>query len=126
MREEVSLKATYNKLTREIRNGLNKCRSEWIERQCLELETAYMQNDIRKLFGKVKDISGGETQKVRNNIIKVETGRLLTNENDVKERWYQYANELYNQSVLVDDFTQMAEEEPGILEVEVRSAIKKL
>ena len=63
---------------------------------------------------------------MRNNIIKDETGKLLTNENDVKERWYQYANELYNQSILIDDSTQMAEEEPGILEVEVRSAIKKL
>ena len=85
MREEVSFKAKYNKLTREIRNGLNKCRYEWIERQSHELETANMQNDIRKLFGIVKEISGGVTHKVRNNIIKDETGKLLTNENDVKE-----------------------------------------
>ena len=94
MRKDVTFKVTYNKLTREIRNDLNKCRNEWIERQCHELETANLQNDTRKLFGKLKKISGGVTHKVRNNIIKDEAGQLLTNENDVKERWYQYVKDL--------------------------------
>ena len=54
MRKDVTFKVTYNKLTREIRNDLNKCRNEWIERQCHELETANLQNGTRKLFGKLK------------------------------------------------------------------------
>ncbi len=79
----------------------------------------------------MKEITGGVAYKVRNNIIKDEAGKLLKNGNDVKERRYQYSKKLYNQNVLFDDSvldepSQKAEEEPGILESEVRAAIQKL
>ena len=51
-----SLKPKYRQLTRNIRAGLTRCQHGWTERQCIELETANAQKDMKKLYGKVKEI----------------------------------------------------------------------
>ena len=81
-----SLKPTYNKLTREIRSGLSVCQQNWTEQQCLELEKSNGRNDLRRLFKKVKEISGGVTLKVRSSNIKDEEAKLLANEDQIKAR----------------------------------------
>ena len=74
--------------------GLARCRQEWTKQQCAELETAGRQNNLRKLFSKVKEISGGLALKVRNATVKDETGKLLTSESEIKSRWFRYCRNL--------------------------------
>jgi hypothetical protein len=107
---------------------------EWTEKHCLELETASRQNDLRKLFGKVKEISGGVALKARNSNVKDENGKLLTSDTQIKARWYDYCKELYNQNVSIDNTVidelwqsnNEDEDEPDLLVEEVRAAISKL
>ena len=106
---------------------------DWIEKQCEDLEFASKTNDSRNLFSKVKELKSGLGQKVHNINIKDSSGKLLTNESDVKDRWKQYCSELYNYELNVDKATldqlwsnQQHTEEPDIMESEVRAVITKL
>jgi len=129
-----SLKPEYKRLSKDIRMGLTRCRQDWTQQQCAQLETASRKNDLRNLFSKVKEISGGLALKVRSANIKDETGKLLSSENEIKSRWYRYCKDLYNQDVSVDSTvledlwptSTLDDTEPEILESEVRAAIKKL
>lgn len=129
-----SLKPEFKKLTQDIKMSLVRCRQDWTQQQCAELETASRKNDLRKLFSKVKEISGGLALKVRSANVKDETGKLLSSESEIKSRWYRYCKDLYNQQVSIDRSvldelwpTSIQDDtEPEILESEVRAAINKL
>jgi len=102
MSTDPSLRPKYSKLTHDIQAGLQKCQADWTNKQCLELETANRKNDLRTLFGKVKEIAGGVRLKVRNSNVKDEDGKLLTNENQIKKRLFEYCKRLYNQDVSIE------------------------
>ena len=71
---------------------------DWIEKQCEDLEFASKTNDSSNLFSKVKELKCGLGHKVHNINIKDSSGKLLTNESDVKDTWKQYCSEFYTMS----------------------------
>ena len=62
----------------------SKCKTEWIEKQCENLEFASKTNDSKNLFSKVKELKCGLGHKVHNINITDISGKLLTNQSDVK------------------------------------------
>ena len=93
----------------------------------------YQRSRNRKLLSKIKNTSFRITH-ARNKTIKSEAGKHITNENDVRENWYQYVKELYNQNVLTDEnlldelwsATVKKKQERGLLDSEVIAAMLKL
>ena len=81
----------------------------------------------RDLFKKVKQITGKCSANIDG--IKDKSGTLLTEDDDIKDRWRQYTEELYERDKEMTEVYVVDEEcelEPCIMRDEVRHALKSL
>ena len=51
--------------------------------------------------------------------MKLSTGRVVSEENDIKKRWQQYTENLYRRDPKINDIfnENLYEDEPGVLEI---------
>ena len=95
---------------------------------CQELEDHSQSNSSRNLFRSVKDLTGKSTARLA--VIKDEDGKILTESEEIKDRWKRYCEELYasQETDGVPDNTDedSCEDEPDILLSEVTNAIQHL
>jgi len=77
----------------------------------------------RDFFKRAKEITGEFTHRI--GTMKSETGKTLTEKNEIKERWREYTCALYKKNPDIKEPFVLKEysEEPQILESEIRRAL---
>jgi len=120
------------KLDREVKKSCKQDKKDWIESKCTEAQEAASWNDIRSLYGVVRQLTGVKDN--TNVPITAKNGRLLLTEREQNLRWKEHFEEVLNQPepLLAADFgdTVMAdslEVYKGHIKIEeVQSAVNSL
>ena len=92
--------------------------------KCDEIEDLEKTNSPR-VYDKIKEL-GSKKGISRNNIIKDKDGNILVEVDEIKNRWEEYVNMLYNDNrreILLFDGTLSG---PPIMQDEIRAAIKAM
>ena len=121
----------YKELTKEIKKKAKRCKEEWIEERCQETENTAGGINTGKLFQTAREICG--TTNARMATVKGKDGKQLNSKVEIKQRWKQHYEELYNDGNPVDrtvleelPVINSHEQMPDIMEEEVETAIKNL
>jgi len=122
----------YRKLDKELKKSCKQDKKDWIESKCTEAQEAASWNDIRSLYGVVRQLTGVKDN--TNVPITAKNGRLLLTEREQNLRWKEHFEEVLNQPepLLAADFgdTVMAdslEVYKGHIKIEeVQSAVNSL
>ncbi|XP_072020216.1 uncharacterized protein [Amphiura filiformis] len=120
-------KRQYKDLSRRIQRRTRQDKQDFLERKCKEVESHSSTNHYRDLFRAVKEITGKKTPKL--DVIKDEDGEILTESDQIKQRWQQYCQGLYASKDGLGGETEpieVDENEPDILRSEVVMAMKKM
>ena len=113
-------KERYTLLHAEFQRIARRDKKAFITDQCKEIEENNRMGKTRDLFKKIRDTKG--TFHVKTGSIKDRNGMDLTEAEDVKKSWQEYAEELY-QKGLNDPGNHngvIIHLKPGTLECEVR------
>eukprot|EP00057_Strongylocentrotus_purpuratus_P014949 XP_011669423.1 PREDICTED: craniofacial development protein 2-like [Strongylocentrotus purpuratus] len=120
----------YNFLNREIRRKTKGCKDKWIQDLCKKVETSRQATKSKAVYTTIKQIT--KKSSIRMQAVKSKDGEILTEMKDVKERWKESFEELYNHQNQTNgeatNIPQMASLEPvpDILRDEVEFAVRKL
>ena len=117
----------YKDLSRSIQRITRQDKQAFLERKCKEVESHSSTNHSRDLFKAVKEITGKRTPKL--NVVKDDDGEILTESDQIKQRWQQYCQGLYSSNDGLGGVTEpieVVEDEPDILRSEVVFALKKM
>src|SRR3984885_12289194 len=121
----------YNEITRLIKKKAKNCKKVWLEEKCSEIENNTGGPNTGKIFQTVKEICG--TANTRLITVKSKEGKLLNDKTEIKQRWKQYYEELYNNGNPVDrtvikelPICNEHEKMESILREEIEMAIKNL
>ena len=98
-------------------------RKAFLSDQCKEMEENSRIEKTRDLFKKIRDTKGRFHAKM--GLIKDRNGRDLTEAEDIKKRWQEYAEELYKKDLHDPDNHDgvITHLKPDILECEVKWAL---
>ena len=101
----------------------------WIQEQCQEVEACLRKNNSKKAYQLVKDLTTEKQGK--STTIQDTSGKCLTEEIEILNRWTEYCLDLYNYETdgdpIVHDCPQIPDEEHHpILREEVEAAVKAL
>ena len=123
----------YNKMNNELRRVTDKAREDWWDSECKELEEAEKKGRSDLVYAKVKQLTWKNTCTSKNCSIKGQQGQLLTELDDIRQRWKEYVEQLYDKDGKPDAKEMGLEEErdvmednvgPEILRREIEEAIK--
>lgn len=130
-KENPQIAKHHNYLCREVKRRAKKDKELYIQGICKEIEDARTQNKIHKVYEAIRRITGKRAPQVR--VVKDEQGQILTDLVEVKQRWGQYFDNLYNDPNAVNEgyidnlpSIIVAAEIPAITESEIEVAIKKM
>ena len=73
---------------------MKKAKENWIGEQCSAIEENLMKNNSKRADHLVKDLTTVKQGKAT--IVQDRSGRCLTDEQQVLNRWTEYCSELYN------------------------------
>jgi hypothetical protein len=129
--EDASLKPKYNYLNREIKRKSKEDKDNWLRDLCREVDDTHEAKKTKQIYSTIKTITGTRTTTMSS--VKDKNGKVLTEDNEVKDRWKESFEELFNKAS-PDDTSILQSipaipdegEEPKILLDEVRLAIKHL
>ena len=100
----------------------------WIQGQCQEVEACLRKNNSKKAYQLVKDLTTEKQGK--STTIQDKSGKCLTEENEILNRWTEYYSDLYTirlMRTIVLDCPQIPDEEHHpILREEMEAAVKAL
>ena len=118
----------YREIKRKIRTEM-MTKETWIQGQCQEVEACLRKNNSKKAYQLVKDLTTKKQSK--STTIRDKSGKCLTEENEILNRWTEYCSDLYNYETegdpIVLDCPQIPDEEHHpILREEVEAAVKAL
>jgi len=91
-------KERYTHLNAEFQNISRREKKAFLSEQCKEIEEIDRMGKTRDLFKKIRDIKGIFHAKM--GTIKDRNGMDLTEAEDIKNRWQEYTEELYDKSLL--------------------------
>ena len=116
-------KETYIHLNAEFRRITRRDKKAFLSDQCKEIEKNNRMEKTRELFKKIRDTK--RTCHAKMGTIKDRNGMDLTEAEDIKKRWQQYAEELYKKDLHDPDNHNgvITHLEPDILECEVKWAL---
>ena len=109
-------KERYTHVKAEFQRIARRDKKAFLSDRCKEKEENNRMGKTRDLFKKIRDTKG--TFHVKMGSIKNRNGRDLTEAEDIKKRWQEYTEELYNNHNGV-----ITHQEPDILESEVKWAL---
>ena len=69
----------------------------WIQGQCQEVEVCLRKNNSKKVYLLVKDLTTEKQGKT--STIQDKSGKCLTKENEILNRWTEYCSDLYNYGI---------------------------
>ena len=115
----------YSTLSNEIQAAARRDKNTHLNQLCEEIEEFSSKNNSRSLFKAVKDLTNRSTARLA--VVKDENGKILTEDEEIKERWRTYCETLNasredEASVEIDTH----EAEPDILFSEIVNAINHL
>jgi len=116
-------KQRYTHLNAEFQRIARRDKKAFLSDQCKEIEENNRMGNTRDLFKKIRDTKGIFHAKM--GTIKDRNGMDLTEAEDIKKRWQEYAEKLYKKDLNDPDnhddvITRL---EPNILECEVKWAL---
>ena len=83
---------------KEVNNNIKRCKEKakenWIGEQCIEIEENLRKNNSKRAYQLVRDLTTvkrGKATTVQNR-----SGKCLTEERQILNRWTEYCSELYN------------------------------
>jgi hypothetical protein len=116
----------YRKLSNEIQQLARRDKNNQLKQLCEEIENHRSDNNSRSLYRCVKDLTGTKTARLAT--VKAEDGKILTESDDIKNRWKNYCEGLYasQEPVPLRPVVNALEEEPDVLLSEVENAIRKM
>ena len=83
---------------KEVNNNITKCtkkaKENWIGEQCSETEENLRKNNSMRAYQLVKDLTTVKQGKVTT--VRDRSGKCLTEEQQILNRWTEYCSELYN------------------------------
>ena len=109
-------KERYTHVNAEFQRIARRDKKAFLSDRCKEKEENNRMGKTRDLFKKIRDTKG--TFHVKMGSMKNRNGRDLTEAEDIKKRWQEYTEELYNNHNGV-----ITHQEPDILESEVKWAL---
>ena len=114
----------YRHIDRRIKRMCKEKKGEWIDRVCREIESN-KKRDTKAMVNQIREISG-KKRSARSKVIKDRHGNMLTDRDDVLERWKEYVEELY--SDVQEDKVNYGEIDPGpqILREDVQKAVDSM
>ena len=119
----------YKEVNNNIKRSMKKAKENWIGEQCSEIEENLKKNNSKRAYELVKDLTTVKQGKVTT--VQDRSGKCLTEERQILNRWTEYWSELYNYkangdpSVLNCPQTDIEEDHP-ILRREVEAAVQSL
>jgi hypothetical protein len=125
----------YRQLNNELRRETELAKEKWWEEECAELERLENSGRDDILYRRVRELTAGTKYAVKSKGIKDSNGILLTDNEDIKNRWKEYIETLYDKDgkpeekdIGLDESKDMPEDfiGPDILESEVRAAIEEM
>ena len=113
-------KERYKHLNAEFQRIARKDKKDFLKDQCKEMEENNRMGKTRDLFKKIRDTKG--TFHAKMGLIKDRNGMDLTGAEDIKERWQEYTEQLYEKDPHNPDNHDgvITHLEPDILECEVK------
>ena len=91
-------KERYTHLNAEFQKIARKEKKAFLSEQCKEIEEINKMRKTTDLFKKIRDSKGIFHAKI--GTVKDRNGMDLTEAEDIKKRWQEYTEELYNESLL--------------------------
>ena len=73
---------------------MKMAKETWIQGQCQEAEACLRKNNSKKAYQLVKDLTTEKQGK--STIIQDKSGKCLTEENEILNRWTEYCSDHYN------------------------------
>ena len=73
---------------------MKKAKENWIGEQCSEIEENLKKNNSKRAYELVKDLTTVKQGKVTT--VQDRSGKCLTEERQILNRWTEYCSELYN------------------------------
>ena len=121
--------AKYREVNKKIKQDMRRAKDNWIAEQCCEIEDSLSKNNSKKAYQIVKDLTS--VKKGITTTIQDKSGKCLTEEQQILNRWTEYCSELYSHNTngdpVVLNCTQTTEEDDyPILREEVEAAVKSL
>ena len=119
-------KERYKHLNADFQTIPRRDKKASLSDQCKEIEENNRMGKTIDLFKKIRDTKGNFHAKMGS--IKDRNGRDLTEAEDIKKRWQEYAEELYKKDVHIPDNHDgvISDLEPDILECEVKWALESI
>ena len=119
-------KEGYTHLNAEFQRIARTDKKAFLSDQCKEIEGKNRVGKTRDLFKKIKDTKGIFHAKIGS--IKDRNGTDLTEAEDIKKRWQEYAKELYKKDLHDPDNHNgvITHLEPDILECEVKWPLENI
>ena len=114
-------KERYSHLNAEFQKiARRRDKKAFLSDQCKEIEENNRMGKTRDLFKKIRDTKG--TFHAKTDSIKDRNGMALTEAEDIKKRWQEYTEELYNKHLHDPDNHDgvITHLDPDILECEVK------
>ena len=108
---------------------MKKAKENWIGEQCSEIEENLRKNNRKRAYQLVNDLTTVKQGKATT--VQDSSGKCLTGEREILNRWAEYCTELYNHkangdpSVLDCSQTDTEDDHP-ILRKEVDAAVQSL
>ena len=98
-------KKRYTHLNAEFQRTARKDEKTFLSDQCKEIAEDNTMGKIRDLFKKIRGTKGPFHAKIGS--IKDKNGRDLTAAEDIKKRWQEYTEELYQKKVFMTQIIMM-------------------
>jgi len=124
-------KKHHNFLCRQVKENARQDRESYIGQLCESIENCQKQNKSREVYEGVRKLTGKHVSKV--SAVKDKQGKMLTDGQEVRGRWKEYFEELYNDpnAVCTANLPELPlhnedEETPEILMDEVVDAVNQL
>ena len=125
-------KKEYRRLNNELRRETEKARECWWRKQCEELEELQRKGMHGKVYTKIRKLQ--ENRGKSNTAINDKQGKLLTEGREVRNRWKEYIEELYDteNAPTENDMSGKPSTEdaddlgPSLLREEIEQAIKEM
>ncbi len=121
----------YRKTNREVKEDIKQAKQQWIEGECNRTEQSFRTNNTKEAFRTVKQLTNQKS--TRSSRIEDKDGNLLTQKDDIANRWHEYCSDLYNYQIsaevealqeLKEHTSSNSDEDPEIGEDEIEAAIR--
>ena len=77
-----------------IKRCMKKAKENWMGEQCSEIEENLRKNNSKRAYQLVKDLTTAKKGKATT--VQDRSGKCLTDEQQILNRWTEYCSELYN------------------------------